>query len=165
MRSEEEIQNLCAQLLRNTAEAADEEMLAADPELGAEVERRLAACGVRLSREPGEPPLAVIDDTEGALSELSLACLALAAAALNRPARGSRRPRLALATLAEQVGKPNGYSAAYVRRAGIGPLEQRGLVRLVKPEQSASDAYLVAGPALRAIDGDAVRARIAQVTA
>lgn len=163
MRGEEEIQRFCAQLLRGSAEAADEETLAADPELAAEVERRLAACGVRLVREHGEPPLTVIDDTEGALSELSLAVLALAVAALNRPARGGRRPRLAFAAVAEQVGKPNGYSAAYVRRAGIGPLEQRGLVRLVKPEQSAADAYLVAGPALRAIDGDTVRARLAQV--
>lgn len=163
MRSEEEIQVFCALLLRNGAEASDEETLACDPEFAAEVVRRLDACGVRLVREPGEPPLTVIDDNDGSLSELSLACLALAAAALNRPARAGRRPRLALAALAEQVGKPNGYSAAYVRRAGLGPLEQRGLVRLVKPEQSAADAYLVAGPALRALDGDTVRARLAQV--
>jgi hypothetical protein len=159
MRSEEELRGICASVLAGTAETEDEETLAAEPELAAEVDRRLAACGLRLIRARGQAPFAVVEAAGEALSELSLACLALACVAL-RDKQNGKRPRLLVHEIWERIGKKAGYSEAYLRRAGIGPLEQRGFVHVVKPEQRAADAYLVAGPAFTALDLDGVQARL-----
>lgn len=159
MRSEEELRQICASLLAGVAETADEELLTAEPELLAEVERRLSAVGLRLVRSHGEAPFAVVEGAGEALSELSLACLALACVGL-RDGQSGKRPRLAVKEIWERVGKKAGYSEAYLRRAGLGPLEQRGFIRVVKPEQRAADAYVVQGPAFQALDLDGVRARL-----
>lgn len=159
MRSEEELRRFCGTLLAGAAESADEELLIAEPELAAEVERRLAFCGLRLVRAAGEAPFAVVEGAGEELQELSLACLALACVAL-RDSSGGKRPRLAVKEIWERVGKKAGYSEAYLRRAGLGPLESRGFIRVVKPEQRAADAYIVRGPAFAALDLDGVRARL-----
>lgn len=158
MRSEEEIRQFAAALIGGISDAADEEALCAEPELAVELERRLMSCGMRLVRSEGVAPFAVIEGAGETLSELSLACLALACVGLNE--RSGRRPRLDVKALWERVGKPAGYSEAYLRRAGIGPLEQRGFLKVVKPEQRAGAAYVVPGPAFKAIDIGAVKARI-----
>jgi hypothetical protein len=163
MRGEEEIRLLAASFLAGRAEAADEQLLLAEPELAAELERRLDACGVRLVREAGEAPLCVVEVDNDDLSELALACLARIAVSVQKPQAG-RRARLDVRELWEEVGKPNGYTEAYVRRAGLGPLEQRKLVHVVKPEQAEEGPYVVAGPALRAIDGAHVARLLARLS-
>lgn len=156
--AEEEIRSLCARLLSACAETEDTELLSANPDLEREVRERLEACGVSLVRPAGEAPLAVIRGGEEELSELSLAALGLAALVLNNGSSGSGRPKLALDDLVERLGGE--HSAAYVRRAVVGPLERRGLVKVIKPGQRVEGAYLVAGPALAAIDAEMVKARL-----
>lgn len=153
---EEEIRALAARLLAGSGEEADEELLAAEPQLAAELAERLAACGVRLWRAPGQAPLALIEDGEE-LPRLPRAALAHCALRLHPQAEGSER-RVKVADLAELLG----YAESYVRRAVLGPLERRGLVRVVKPDQRAEGAYVVAGPLLAAVDLAALRARLGE---
>lgn len=152
--SEVELRQLLARLLSGGAEVDDEELLASDQDLCFEVERRLEACGVRLHRSPGQAPLCVIEAENDGLSELARASLALCAVALRKKPGSERRPRIAVEELRQRVAPS--YTAAYLRRAALGPLEQRGLVRVVKPGQRAEEAYVVAGPALAAIDVEAL---------
>lgn len=161
---EVELRALCGRLVAGHADADDRHVLATDLAVREEVVRRLAVCGCRLHlpADAQAAPVIVVDDPHGGgLGTLPLACLAVCAIALDRPvAQGKQKPRLTVRELWERVGRAEGVSQPHVRRLGVGPLEQRGLVRLVKPAQSARDAYLVAGPALAAVDVDALRARL-----
>jgi hypothetical protein len=160
---EEELRSLCARLCAGQGEPADAETLLAEPELAAELRRRLHACGMKLVLAEGSAPVVVAECAEGELGELALAALALCALVLQPGARSAPRPRLSLASLTQRL--PGSHEPSYVRRAVVGPLEARGLVRLVKPGQRVADAYLVAGPALAAIDSSLVRARLEELAA
>jgi hypothetical protein len=151
--NEAELRELCARLLLGRADAEDGRALGLDEKLAGEVGRRLASCGVRLHLE--EVPLAVVDDA-AELSELAEAALAILVLALAEPSEG--RARIEVAELTRRLG--GGYSESYVRRAVLGPLQARALVKVVKPEQRAREAYVVAGPALAAIDPGEIRARL-----
>jgi hypothetical protein len=150
--NEATVRELCARFLRGQGEVDDERLLASDEELAREVAGRLDACGVLLLRRAEQPPLCVIPDTSE-LPELALACLALCALALQAPGR----PRLSVHEIWERVGAREGYTEPYVRRAGLGPLEARGLINVTKPGQRAQQAYVTAGPALPAIDPELLR--------
>lgn len=163
MNDEQEVRALAARLLAGCGEQADEDGLVRDPELAAELQQRLDACGVRLVRVEGEAPRCVVDEAGDDLGELSLALLATCALKL-RPG-GSRRARIDVDELWLQLGKPAGYSLAYLRRAGLGPLEVRGLIRVVKPAQRSSEAYVVAGPALAAIPAGQLEQRLRALSA
>lgn len=160
--SELELRPFLARLLCGEAEEIDEETLAADPEFTAEVERRLAACGARLHRSHGAAPLCIVEGESDDLSEISRAALAVCAIALrSQPGQGERRPRISVEDLGRRIDPSQ--STAYIRRAALGPLEKRGLVKVVKPGQRAEDAYVVAGPALAAIDGESLLAQLRKV--
>jgi hypothetical protein len=163
MNDEEHLRSMCARLLCGAGEEGDEELLGADEELARELASRLAACGVTLVRNIGQAPLCVVEDSDDELPELALACLALCAVAL-QGAGSRRRARLTVTEIWQRVGQRDGYNEAYVRRAGLGPLEVRGLVHVTKPAQRAQDAYVTAGPALRAIDGSLLAARLRSLT-
>jgi hypothetical protein len=156
--SEQDLRAFCALLIADRADADDERALAADPAFTAEVEARLAACGLRIVRDL-ERPLAVIPDGGEGLSELSQKLLARCALALAETQPG-RRARISVRDLWQEFGRPGGYSEAFLRRSGLGPLETRSLVKVIKPGQRAADAYVVAGPALKAIDVGELRARL-----
>jgi hypothetical protein len=159
--SEPELRSLLARILCNESEAADEELMAADPELSHEVERRLEACGARLHRGHGTTPLCVIETEGDELSEIARAALALCAIALRPRSGEAARPRITVDDLRRRIDASQ--SGAYIRRAALGPLEKRGLVHVVKPEQRAEDAYVVAGPALSAIDAESLLGRLQMV--
>lgn len=163
MNDEQHLRSMCARLLCGTGEEGDEELLGADEELAREVTSRLAACGVTLIRNVGQAPLCVVEDSDDELAELAQACLALCAIALQGTG-ARRRARLTVTEIWQRVGQRDGYSEAYVRRAGLGPLEARGLVHVTKPAQRAQDAYVTAGPALRAVDGGLLAARLRSLT-
>ena len=156
---ETELRALCARLLSGGGETADTEQLLDDEPLRRAVCARLEACGVQLILRDGQPPLCAIPQPDE-LAELPLACLALCALTLTEQSGGRRRARLPVRALWERLGKPRGYSERYLRATGLGPLEQRGLIRVVRPQQRASEAYIVAGPALGAVDTDALRTRL-----
>lgn len=159
---EEELRAFCGKLLSGAGEASDTETLLGDPDLAIEAGVRLAACGVKLIFKDGTPPLCVVPAPEE-LPELPLACLALCVIALGGSSSG-RRPRIDVKDLHARLGRQKMHSESYIRRAGLGPLEARGLVKVVKPEQRATEAYVVAGPALAAIDREAVAARLKALT-
>jgi hypothetical protein len=164
---EDELQAMCARLLARAGESADEDLLAAHPALADELARRLNAVGARLVRARDQAPLVVVSQPSEELTELALACLSLCALDLAEDAedagKARRRPRVTVQKIWEAVGKPRGYSEAYVRRAGLGPLEARQMIKIVKPEQRAGDAYIVSGPALRAIDVVMLRRRLTEL--
>ena len=157
--SEEALQAFCGRLLTGGGEVEDEDLLAADDELAREVTARLGRCGVRLVRAAGEAPLCVVAASGDDLPELALACLALCALAL-QGAGSRKRARVSVREIWERVGHRSGYTEPYVRRAGLGPLEARGLIRVTKPAQRATEAYVTAGPALRAVDGEVIATRV-----
>lgn len=144
-RSETEIRELCARLLRDEGEAADEEMFVRDPELAAEVERRFAACGAMLGRIPDTAP--VINIPHELPSVLAAACLAVCKRELQQSG-GRGRAKVLVSEIWEQVGRPYGFSEKYVRTAGLGPLEKLKYIKVVKPEQRTSGAYVHAEPRL-----------------
>jgi hypothetical protein len=161
---EDELRALCGRLIAGAGDEHDSMALAAEPGLADEVSARLAAVGLRLIRSERQAPVCVSEYGAESLSELSLACLATCVLEL-ADAPASKRPRLPVSDLWSRLGRPQGYSEAYLRRAGLGPLEARGMIRVVKPEQRAQEAYVVAGPALRAIDSERLRARIKTLAA
>ena len=161
--AEEELRSLAARLLAGAGEQADEDLLRAHPDLADELVRRLEAVGARVVRAEGQPPLIVVSQPSEELSELALSCLALCALDLAGDSEGRRRPRVTVRKVWEQVGRARGYTEAYVRRAGLGPLEARQMIKVIKPEQRASDAYVVAGVAMRAIDADLLRRRLREL--
>lgn len=156
------VRALCARLLAGQGDEEDRLQLAGDPQLHADCRARMDAVGVRLHLPEDGPALCVVDDDGEQLSDLSLACLTVCALALQAPS-GRRRARLQIDELHARVGEPHGYSPAYVRRAGLGPLEARGLVRVVKAAQQATRAYVVAGPALGAVDVAAIQAHLKEL--
>lgn len=156
---EQEIRSFCSRLLAGEGEIGDEELFTADEALGREVRARLEQCGVRLVRNRDAAPLCVIADAGEEMQELALACLALCALALHGP-EGRNRAKLTVKEIWERVGVRQGYSETYVRRAGLGPLETRGLISVTKPGQRATEAYVTAGPALAAIDASLVEQRL-----
>jgi hypothetical protein len=163
---EDELRTFAARLLAGAAEIADEDLLSAHPTLTDEISRRLAAVGARLVRNHGQAPLVVVSQPSEELTELSLACLALCALDLAEgdPDKSPRRrARVTVRKVWETVGKGRGYSEAYIRRAGLGPLETRQMIKVVKPEQRAGDAYVIAGPALRAIDVGTLKRRLTEL--
>ena len=113
---------------------------------------------MRLVRDP-EGPLGVIPDGGEELSELAQKLLARCALALSETTPG-RRARVSVRDLWAELGRSHGYSEAFLRRSGLGPLEARSLVKVVKPGQRAAEAYVVAGPALKGIDVGELRARL-----
>lgn len=160
--SELDLRLFLARLLCGEVDSSDEETLAADPEFSAEVERRLEACGARLHRSRGDAPLLIVESERDDLSEISRAALALCAIALRpRPGNSEKRPRISVDDLGRRIDPSQ--SSAYIRRAALGPLEKRGLIKVVKPGQRAEDAYVVAGPALAAIDGEALLGQLQKV--
>lgn len=162
--SESDLRALLARILVGDAEEGDEELMSSDQELAQEVERRLEACGARLHRAHGKPPICVIETEADDLSEISRAALAVCAIALRpRPGDPDRRPRITVEDLRSRVD--GSHSSAYLRRAALGPLQKRGLVHVVKPGQRAEDAYVVAGPALAAIDAEALLERLRMIGA
>jgi len=164
VKSEEELCLLCAHLVADRGDADDARALAADPELAAEIEGRLAACGLRLLVTAERPLVVLADDGDG-LSELTLTVLARCTLALAEPGPAAgRRQRLSVHALWQELGRPHGYTEAFLRRSGLGPLEARGLLKVVKPEQRAAEAYVVAGPALAAVDVTELRARLNALT-
>ncbi len=132
------------------------QMLLEHPDLAAELRGRLEACGLELV--VGPKPLAVLITEKNGLSELSQAALAICAIGLKEEPGARRRPRITIDELGERLG--GSYSSAFIRRAVLGPLSSRGLIKIVKPEQRASEAYIVSGPALAAIDRQAILARL-----
>lgn len=157
---EDQIRETCGRLLSGRAESEDELLFRASPELASEVRSRLEAVGVRLHRSE-EAPICVVDDDaeDDGLAEISLACLAICALTLTGES-GKSRARLEVKEIWKRVGERDGYTEAYLRRAGLGPLEKRGLVKVIKASQRASQAYVVAGPALSCVDVDGLRARL-----
>lgn len=169
MSDELEIRRLAAVIIAGRGSLDDCQQLAGDPGLRSEIEGRLAACGLRLILRPQNVPLAVVaEPDEDDLSELALACLGRCLLSLGQRESGGeerRRPRIQVSALWEEVGKPGGYSEPYLRRAGLGPLESRGLIKVVRPERGGVAAsYVVAGPALAAIDAGLVRRRLEELT-
>jgi hypothetical protein len=161
--SESELQAFCGRLLFGETEIHDEQTLADDQALADEITRRLNAVGVQLVRASDQAPLCVITQSDEGLSDLCLACLALCAISLQER-DGRNRPKITVKEIWERVGKRDGYTEAYVRRAGLGPLEVRKLVKVVKPEQRASEAYVTAGPALAALDVALIEARLSALS-
>ncbi len=156
--AEEELRELCARIVSAQSERADEELLGSSSETVSEVESRLRACGMRLWRRGGEAPVALIAEERDTLSPLARSALAICALELHPEIATAERRRIAVAELTERL--PGAHNQAYVRRAALGPLEHRGLIRVVKPGQRAREAYVVAGPVLGAIDQAALRARL-----
>jgi hypothetical protein len=159
--AEEELRAFIGRLLRGEGEEDDEQLLASDAQLLQEVQSRLERCGVKLIRNPDTPPRCVIAEPQDALPELPLACLALCALALH-PSRApaSKQPRITVHDIWRRLGKRQGFTEAYVRRAGLGPLEARGYIKVIKPEQRASEAYVKAGPTMAAVDVELLEARV-----
>jgi len=153
---DEELRALAGRIVAGQAEPADEEELARDPEVAREIAERLERCGMRLFRQPDRPPLALIDGVDE-LGRLQRAALAHCALRLHPDAR-RRGERVAVTELAELLSQKE----SYVRRAVLGPLERRGFVRVVKPDQRATGAYVTAGPLLRALDLPALEARLGE---
>lgn len=165
MREEQEIRELCARLICQRADSTDAHALLEDEGLLLECRSRIEQVGARLHLPGQGEPICVVDDSGSEeLSELSLACLTVCALALQQTS-GRRRARLEVSELHRRVGKGGGYTEAYVRRAGLGPLEARGLIKVVKAAQQARAAYIVAGPALSALDVDGLRGHLEQMRA
>lgn len=151
--TENEIKQVTGQILIRSADLDTADLLTREPDLKEEVERRLDLCGMKLIM--GERPFAAMISEADQLSEASRAALAVCAIALN--AKG-KRPRIEVEEIRRRVGPE--YTAAYVRRAVLGPLEARSLIKVIKPDQRAQDAYVVAGPGLAAIDSESVMNRL-----
>ena len=153
---EQQLRGLCARIVCGQAEPQDEDELARDPELAREVQERLERCGMRLFRQAGRAPLALVEGVDE-LGRLQRAALAHCALRLHPDARG-RAERVGVAELAELLSQKE----SYVRRAVLGPLERRGFVRVVKPDQRATGAYVTGGPLMRALDIAALEARLGE---
>jgi hypothetical protein len=161
---ESELRDICSRLVSCRSDEDDLQLLQRDPQLLNECRARLEAVGVRLHLPEQGSAVCVVDDDGEQLSDLSLACLTICVLAL-QSSSGRRRSRIEISELHKRVGEPHGYSEAYVRRAGLGPLEARGLVHVVKAAQQAKLAYIVAGPALGAIDVDGLQSHLQELNA
>lgn len=128
---------------------------AIDPELRAEIDRRLGLVGFALAELHGRlyAHAEAINEGAGGYSEPQLAALAqLAADLLLAPAPGSGTPNVLVSDFHARFAAAQGWSKQWVRRAVLGPLERDGHIRVVAPGQRRTDEFIQAGPRLHLID-------------
>jgi hypothetical protein len=152
---EEEARSLCRCLL------CDQRVSAAalrDPQLRLLVDERLDAVGFRVGLVDGVAWAVAradaFEDDEAGFSVAERAALALLAVELlvAPEPQAETRPRLTVTRFAELLGREQGWSKAWLRRAVLGRLERDGYIKVVAPGQRRSDEYVEAGPRLRLLD-------------
>jgi hypothetical protein len=152
--------SICHRVICGRAPANEIADLATDPDLAAEVSRRLDACGLRLALVggrylvTGDPDLRH-EVPEHSLSEPQTAALAhlyMALVVAPHPDGESPRPRVDLRTFCREFGAPRGWSIDHVRRLVIGALSTAEYVRVVAPQGHRREAYVEAGPRMELID-------------
>lgn len=126
-----------------------------DPQLRAEIDRRLSLVGFRLTQSHGRlyAHAETLNEGAGGYSEPQLAALAqLAADLVIAPAPGPGTPSVLVSDFHARFAAAQGWSKQWVRRAVLGPLERDGYIRVVAPGQRRTDEFIQAGPRLPLID-------------
>lgn len=158
---DDEARRVCHQLICGRADLSDLPQLTEDPELAAEVQRRLDACGMQLQQARGwgrwvvtGAPELRSDAAGHGLNAPQLAALAFLFVHLAvAPAPGDdETPRMLVSEFTAQFGKPHGWKADFVRRAVLGPLETMEYVKVVTPGGQRRQAFLTAGPRMALLD-------------
>jgi len=166
---DEEARRICHQLICGRTDLTDLPQLQEDPELASEVRRRLDAVGLDLQQAKGwgrwvvtgDPQLRAFSDGHG-LNQPQMAALAFLLVSLDvAPAPGDEQtPRMAVSDFTSRFAKPRGWSADFVRRMILAPLEKQDYVRVVVPGGERRQAYIVSGPRMSLLDRGRVLRRL-----
>ena len=166
---DEEARRVCHQLICGRTDLSDLPQLQEDPQLAAEVQRRLHAVGLELAQAKGwgrwvvtgDPQLRAFSDGHG-LNQPQMAALAFLLVSLDvAPAPGDEQtPRMAVTDFTSRFARPRGWSADFVRRMILAPLEKQDYVRVVVPGGERRQAYITSGPRMSLLDRNRVLRRL-----
>ncbi len=151
---------ICLTLISGPVELTDARVraLRTDPDLAAEVRRRLDACGVALVAAKGFGRWAVVaaedlrDNADSGLSEQQRAALAHLLIALGPTGGGGEPAPLSVLEFCRTFGTPRGLRRETVRSTVLGALERRDYIRVHTPEGRRSDATITAGARMSLLD-------------